>query len=626
MSFASSAGVPVTRIEALLEQPGAHFRVAQDRDEFAVEQRHHLARQARRPEQRVPDVDVDVLHAGFGERRHIGRHRRALRAAGGEHVELARLHLRQRDVHRQEHELDLAAEQVGHRARGSLVRHVHHLQAEVQLEQFHRQVVRRRVAGRGVVELAGLAFTSATSSATLRAGTDGMRDQRQVADRREADRRHHLRVVGHGLVQHRALHQRGGGHQQRVAVGRRLGDRLGADVAARAGPVLDRPPGSSVAPGVSGAKTRARMSMPVPGVNGTISLMGRLGYWACARAAQNAHRSNANRLSARILHESTIYTERMTVSLDDIRAAAQRIAGAVERTPCLHSRTLSRLTGAEVWLKFENLQFTASFKERGALNKLLSLATPRRAARRDRDERRQPRAGRRLPRGAPGHARGDRDAARHAEHQGAQHAGAGRRSGARRRHARRGRAPRARARGARRPHLHPSLRRPGDHRRPGHGRAGNARAGAGAGHAGGADRRRRADRRHGDRGEGAQARRSRCSAWSRRPTARCTSGCNGLPVDVGGDTIAEGLAVRDVGELPLSILSKLWQWKFCWWKKKPSSAPSSALIEIEKTVAEGAGAAGLAALLAAPGALRRPARRHPGLRRQHRLAHARRRC
>src|SRR4249920_1810912 len=63
----------------------------------------------------------------------------------------------------------------------------------------------------------------------------------------------------------------------------------------------------------------------------------------------------------------------MAVSLDDIRAAAQRIAGAVERTPCLHSRTLSRLTGAEVWLKFENLQFTASFKERGALNKLLLL-------------------------------------------------------------------------------------------------------------------------------------------------------------------------------------------------------------------------------------------------------------
>jgi threonine dehydratase len=63
----------------------------------------------------------------------------------------------------------------------------------------------------------------------------------------------------------------------------------------------------------------------------------------------------------------------MTPSLDDIRAAARRLEGAIVKTPLVHSRTLSRLTGAEVFLKLENLQFTASFKERGALNKLLSL-------------------------------------------------------------------------------------------------------------------------------------------------------------------------------------------------------------------------------------------------------------
>ena len=63
-----------------------------------------------------------------------------------------------------------------------------------------------------------------------------------------------------------------------------------------------------------------------------------------------------------------------SVTLDDVRAAAQRIAGAVECTPLLLSRTLSRRTGAEVWFKFENLQFTASFKERGALNRLLALS------------------------------------------------------------------------------------------------------------------------------------------------------------------------------------------------------------------------------------------------------------
>ena len=68
----------------------------------------------------------------------------------------------------------------------------------------------------------------------------------------------------------------------------------------------------------------------------------------------------------------------MSVTIEDIRAAARRISGAVEQTPCVHSRTLSRLVGAEVFLKFENLQFTASFKERGALNKLLSLGASER--------------------------------------------------------------------------------------------------------------------------------------------------------------------------------------------------------------------------------------------------------
>jgi threonine dehydratase len=70
----------------------------------------------------------------------------------------------------------------------------------------------------------------------------------------------------------------------------------------------------------------------------------------------------------------------MAVSLQDIRNAAAAIAGAVIATPCLQSRTLSGIAGAPVWLKFENQQFTASFKERGALNKLLSLGKEERSA------------------------------------------------------------------------------------------------------------------------------------------------------------------------------------------------------------------------------------------------------
>src|SRR5919106_5930428 len=66
-------------------------------------------------------------------------------------------------------------------------------------------------------------------------------------------------------------------------------------------------------------------------------------------------------------------------TIEDIRAAAERIKGAVIRTPTLKSRTLSEIIGAEVWLKFENLQFTAAFKERGALNKLLQLSDEERS-------------------------------------------------------------------------------------------------------------------------------------------------------------------------------------------------------------------------------------------------------
>ena len=69
----------------------------------------------------------------------------------------------------------------------------------------------------------------------------------------------------------------------------------------------------------------------------------------------------------------------MSVTAADVAAARERIAGQIVATPCLRSQTLSEITGAELWLKFENLQYTASFKERGALNRLMQL-TPEQAA------------------------------------------------------------------------------------------------------------------------------------------------------------------------------------------------------------------------------------------------------
>ena len=61
------------------------------------------------------------------------------------------------------------------------------------------------------------------------------------------------------------------------------------------------------------------------------------------------------------------------VTLADVQAAAKVLEGNIERTELTHSRTLSAITGADVWIKFENRQYTAAFKERGALNKLSKL-------------------------------------------------------------------------------------------------------------------------------------------------------------------------------------------------------------------------------------------------------------
>jgi threonine dehydratase len=76
----------------------------------------------------------------------------------------------------------------------------------------------------------------------------------------------------------------------------------------------------------------------------------------------------ANPRSAAAKHNATM------IGLKDIREAAARLQGQVLVTPCVESRTLSQMADCQVFLKFENLQFTASFKERGACNKLAQLS------------------------------------------------------------------------------------------------------------------------------------------------------------------------------------------------------------------------------------------------------------
>ena len=282
-------------------------------------------------------------------------------------------------------------------------------------------------------------------------------------------------------------------------------------------------------------------------------------------------------------------------SLQQIRDAAGRIAGAVVRTPLLHSRTLSALTGAEVFLKFENLQFTASFKERGALNKLLAL-TPEERSRGV------------IAMSAGNHAQGV-----------AYHAG---RLGIRAVIVMPKGTPNTKVRGTQ--VLGADLRLEGE-----------TLADAAAFAQDLAAREQLVfvhpyDDESVIAGQGTVA----LEMLEDRPDLDClvvpvggggliagmataAKGINpaievfgveserycamyqrlaDLPVEVGGDTIAEGLAVRDVGERPLAIVRALVK-EMLLVSEDTIERAIVALIEMEKTVTEGAGAAGLAALL-----------------------------
>jgi threonine dehydratase len=292
----------------------------------------------------------------------------------------------------------------------------------------------------------------------------------------------------------------------------------------------------------------------------------------------------------------------MAVALDDVRAAAARIGDAVVRTPCLHSRTLSQLSGAEVWLKFENLQFTASFKERGALNKLLLLGE---AGRRrgviamsagnhaqgvaHHAARLGTRAVIVMPRGTPNNK------VRSTEVLGAEVILAGdtlaeAAAAAREIEARdglvfihpyddeaiiAGQGSVALEMLAQAPELDTLVVPVGG----GGLIAGMAVAATAL--------------KPGIEVLGVESK--TYSAMHQR--------LHGLPVQVGGDTIAEGLAVKDVGELTFAIL-KRHSIDVLLTEEETIERAIVALIEIEKTVAEGAGAAGLAALLDHPARFR----------------------
>jgi len=286
------------------------------------------------------------------------------------------------------------------------------------------------------------------------------------------------------------------------------------------------------------------------------------------------------------------------ISLADIKAAAARIAGAVEQTPFVHSRTLSALTGAQVFLKFENLQFTASFKERGALNKLLSL-----------DEAERKRGV--IAMSAGNHAQA---VAYHAARLGIPATIVMPKG-----------SPNTKIKNTRVHGAEVVLEGESLHEAGAHARSLAARdhlvfvhpyedpliiAGQGTvalemlqaipdldvlvvpvGGGGLISGMAAAARglSPGIKIFGAES----------RTYPSMNQRLNGQPIKVGGDTIAEGIAVKDVGDIAFSIIEKLVE-EVLIVEEETIERAVVALIEIEKTVAEGAGAAALAALLEHP--------------------------
>jgi threonine dehydratase len=285
-------------------------------------------------------------------------------------------------------------------------------------------------------------------------------------------------------------------------------------------------------------------------------------------------------------------------SLEGVRAAAGRIAGAVERTPFLRSRTLSRVAGCELWLKFENLQFTASFKERGALNKLLTMT----AAERARGV---------IAMSAGNHAQG---VAYHAARLGVRAVIVMPRGTPN------NKVTSTRVHGAQVVLEGETLSQAADHARELAAREGftfihpydDAAVICGQGTVGleMLEDVPELDALVVPVGGGGLVSGIALAAKALRPGIRVYGvesktwsamyqRLHGLPVDVGGDTLAEGIAVRDVSELTLALCRKHVD-EMLLVDEAAIERALVALIEIEKTVAEGAGAAGLAAVLADP--------------------------
>ncbi len=237
---ANSAGELPTGCCAGRDQPGADLRIGERLGDGLLNRLHDIGRRAGGRKQRHPASDLETLEALLQRRLHVGDRLHPLGAGDAEAADQIALDVGDAVGLRQERELDVVGDQRGDHRRVAAIGDVHELDAGDGAEHLGEQVQRRARPARTEVEGAGLLlgerhqFLEVLRRIFRRAADhelrrDHHRHRDEVLDRVERQLRVERRHAGH----------RAGEHQQRVAVGRRFRDQVGAKIAAGAGPVVD---------------------------------------------------------------------------------------------------------------------------------------------------------------------------------------------------------------------------------------------------------------------------------------------------------------------------------------------------------------------------------------------------
>jgi hypothetical protein len=244
-----------------LEHVGLLQRVARRVAELA----RHVGRQARGAEQAEPRARL-VARQGLGNGRHVGERGQPPGGGDAQRLELAGLDVGLDVAHRREHQLHLARQQVLHGGRGALVGDVDDVHARLHLEGLARHVQRRAHRADGEVQLPrlGLGQRDELAHVLHRQARAGHQDRRRGGHAGERGEVLH-RVEGQRGVQRGVDGVAGEAQQQRVAVGRGLGDRVGGDVAARAGLVLDDDGAAQRGTHADGQRARQRVGRAAGG-------------------------------------------------------------------------------------------------------------------------------------------------------------------------------------------------------------------------------------------------------------------------------------------------------------------------------------------------------------------------